>query len=193
VLGDQKVLDILRGTSGNSIVVASTLRRAVATTTLALWPRLERTGEKVHLLSFCQEISRNVDTASLSPKGTVADLPFNRVAPHCSESKCNAGVFNATMNQGNKSLGYRGKQRIEDFNKWAFECHEDTIIVGGHSLWFKTFFNLYLPYGLDHKAKTHKLTNSGVVVFNLHKVKNEKSYFIDPQSLQTVYGGYTMK
>eukprot|EP00981_Chlorochromonas_danica_P009909 scaffold2913_cov181-Ochromonas_danica.AAC.3 len=73
----------LRGEGRSSIVVSSTLRRAVATTTVALWPRVERRHEKIHILSSLQEISRNVDTYSLSAAEKLADLPFNRITPHC--------------------------------------------------------------------------------------------------------------
>jgi hypothetical protein len=191
---EKELLDVMRGKTGTSIIVSSILRRAIATTTLAVWPRIERTGEKIHLLSHLQEISRNVDTCALSQANTVADLPFSRVSPHCGGSDtCNSGSFNTSLNHGSKALGVKGKGRIEDFNKWAMECTEDTIIVGGHSLWFKQYFNLYLPFDSSHRAKDEKLTNSGVVAFTLHKVKGEKAFYVDPASLQTVYGGYTKK
>ena len=178
---EKELLNIIRGNVGSSIIVSSILRRAIATTTLAVWPRIERTGEKIHLLSHLQEISRNVDTCALSKPNTVADLPFSRVSPHCGGSdSCNASSFNTSLNHGSKALSVRGKSRIEDFNKWAMECSEDTIIVGGHSLWFKQFFNLYLPFDCKHRAKDEKLTNSGVVAFTLHKLKGEKAYYVDP-------------
>ena len=191
---EKKLLNIMRGTEGTSIIVSSILRRAIATTTLAVWPRVKRTGEKIHLLSYCQEISRNVDTCALSQKNTVADIPFSRVSPHCGGSDvCNASLYNTTLNLGSKALSVRGKNRIEDFNRWAMECAEETVIVGGHSLWFKQFFNLYLPFDSTHRAKTEKLTNSGVVAFTLYKLKGEKAYYVDPASIETVYGGYTKK
>ncbi len=192
---EKEILNILRGKEGtSSIIVSSILRRAIATTTLAVWPRIERTGEKIHLLSNLQEISRNVDTCALSQANTVADIPFSRVSPHCGGSKsCNASSYNTSLNHGSKALSVKGKNRIEEFNKWAMECAEDTIIVGGHSLWFKQFFNLYLPFDSTHRAKNEKLTNSGAVAFTLHKLKGEKAFYIDPLSIQTVYGGYTKK
>lgn len=194
----RELLSILRGdanASSTSIVVSSILRRAIATTTLALWPRLNRNDEKMNLMTPCQEISRNVDTCSIAPANSVPDLPFSRIAPHCGgHDKCDTRLFNTSMNTGNKTLGNKGKDRIEEFNKWAFECEEDTIIVGGHSLWFKSYFNLYLPYSSTHKAKTDKITNSGVIAFTIHKsAGGGKDYFIDPESIETVYGGFTKK
>jgi hypothetical protein len=71
----------------SSVIVTSTLRRAVSTTVLCLWPRIEKNNEKVHLLSSLQEISRNVDTRALSNANAIANLPFERVIPHC-KSTC---------------------------------------------------------------------------------------------------------
>lgn len=190
----QGMVNVLRGTEGTSVVVSSTLRRAIATTTLALWPRIKRNDEKIALMSHCSEISRNVDTYAISPKNTVADLPFSRVAPHCDgEQSCNAGIYNASLNLGPKSISVPGKSRIEEFNKWAMESQEDNIIVGGHSLWFKQYFNLYLPFDSTHTAKKEKIVNSGVVAFDLYKLKGEKAYYIDPNSMEVVYGGFTKK
>jgi len=187
----KEILAILRGEKGSSTIVSSTLRRAISTTTLAIWPRIQRTGEKIHLLSYAQEISRNVDTCSLSATNTVPDLPFSRVVPHCAD--INTSAFNTSLNLGNKGLKFYGKSRIESFNKWLFECNEDTIIVGGHSLWFKCFFNLYLPFESTHRSKSEKLTNSGVIAFNIHKANDQKSYMIDENSIETIYGGFTKK
>ena len=143
------------------------------------------------MLSHLQKINRNVDTCALSKPNTVADLPFSRVSPHCGGSdSCNASSFNTSLNHGSKALSVRGKSRIEDFNKWAMECSEDTIIVGGHSLWFKQFFNLYLPFDCKHGAKdeAHQLGGGGIHRISL---KEKKAYYVDPASIQTVYGGYT--
>ena len=42
-----------------------------------------------------------------------------------------------------------------------------TIIVAGHSLWFKEFFKLYLPKAADHTCKKKKIVNCGAVGFTL--------------------------
>ena len=181
-----------------SLIVSSCLRRAVATTTLALWPRLHRSGDKIHILSSLQEISRNVDTFALSAPNTVADLPFNRIAPHCGgEGKFSAErVYETSQNFGNKSRDFYGIKRLRAFGEWAMSQHEETIIVGGHSLWFKNFFQTFLPHACTHDAKSKKITNSGVVSFTLHAAKGEDGvlqYRIDPASIQTIFGGFTTK
>mmetsp|Transcript_22560 Transcript_22560/g.37670 ORF Transcript_22560/g.37670 Transcript_22560/m.37670 type:complete len:352 (-) Transcript_22560:525-1580(-) len=186
---------------GSSIIVSSCLRRSIATTTLALWPRLAKTGEKVHILSSLQEISRNVDTYAISTPHTVADLPFDRLTPHCQGKDGTPfdplQVYEASQNFGTKRLDFYGIKRLRAFGDWAMQQSEDLIIVGGHSLWFKCFFQTFLPHGVDHDAKKKKITNSGAVAFTLQVAKNEQDgtsqYRIDPASLRTVYGGYTAK
>jgi hypothetical protein len=187
----KELLATIRGEVGNSVLVSSPLRRAISTLTLAVWPRMQRRAEKIELLSYAQEISRNVDTCALSGVKGVPELPFSRIAPHC--AGVGAANYNAALNLGNKSLKNTGKMRIEAFNKWLFESPHDTVIVGGHSLWFKHFFNLCLPFAADHRAKTDKMTNSGVIVFDIYKANNGKAVCIDPASIDVVYGGFTKK
>lgn len=195
-----KLLKIIRGDPGEkSLIVTSSLRRAVATTTLALWPRVDKNKEKIHLLSCLQEISRNIDTFQLSPPQGIADLPFERLYPHCG-GQANfspLAVYDTSANFGNKTYAFYGAKRLQAFCEWAFQQKDvDTIIVGGHSLWFKYFFQTYLPHHFNHDAKTKKLTNSGMVAFELHAHElesGEEGFRIDPDSLATVYGGYTSK
>eukprot|EP01039_Chlorochromonas_danica_P003907 gene3907-4270_t len=189
----------LRGEGRSSIVVSSTLRRAVATTTVALWPRVERRHEKIHILSSLQEISRNVDTYSLSAAEKLADLPFNRITPHCggTENFRPDQVYDTSNNFGNKSFSFYGIKRLLAFNEWAFKREEETIIVGGHSLWFKHFFQTFLPHSCHHEAKSKKMTNSGVVAFSLQQTFDTEDglprYRIVPESVTVVYGGFTTK
>lgn len=190
------IIDELRGRSGSSIVVTSTLRRAIATTTLALWPRIQRTHEKIMVLSSLQEISRNVDTRALSNAKQLADLPFDRISKKLEGFGNPDEIYDVNENHGNKSRSFYGIKRLRAFGEWAFQRSESTIIVGGHSLWFKHFFNTYLPHESDHPARTKKITNSGVVAFTVHRGQGpdgQALFRIDPNSIQVVYGGFTTK
>jgi hypothetical protein len=182
---------------GSSTIVSSSLRRAIATTTLGLWPRLSRTGDKIHILSSLQEISRNIDTYALAPAGGIADLPFKRIAPHCGGDKFDARkVYELSQNFGNKKRDFYGIKRLRAFGEWAMSQPEEVIIVGGHSLWFKYFFQTYLPHASTHDAKDKKITNSGVVSFTLQSAKGDdgtQQFRIEPASIQTIYGGFTTK
>lgn len=196
-----RLLKIIRGDSDEkSVIVSSTLRRAVATTTLGLWPRINKTQERISLLSMLQEISRNVDTYQLSPMKSIADLPFERILPHCGGKDgvfSIDAVYDTTENFGTKTRSFYGIKRLEAFADWVFKQPDDvtTIIVGGHSLWFKYFFQTYLPHSTKHDAKTKKISNSGMVAFTLHahEDKIKKQYRIDPATIATIYGGFTSK
>mmetsp|Transcript_20096 Transcript_20096/g.28884 ORF Transcript_20096/g.28884 Transcript_20096/m.28884 type:complete len:355 (+) Transcript_20096:110-1174(+) len=188
---------VINGSADSSVIVASNLRRAIATTTVALWPRLQRTREKIHILSNLQEISRNIDTKALASRGTIPDL--HRIADHLNDPtdfKVEE-VYDVTENLGNKTSYFNGGKRLKAFNDWAFKRDESTIIVGGHSLWFKYYFQTYLPHSSDHPAKSKKMANSGLVSFTLERWVDESGnllgYRADPTSIRTVYLGFMAK
>ena len=69
----------------------------------------------------------------------------------------------------------------------------DHVIVGGHSLWFKSYFQNFLPFSSNHVAKQKKIINGGVVAFDLVKVTTTQygdKYMVDPNSIKVVYGGF---
>jgi hypothetical protein len=194
-------MGVLRGDEGapSSVIVASCLRRAVATTTLALWPRLCRKREKICILNSLQEISRNIDTQSLSNPKELTDLPNSRLLPHCQTKDPNFALnmaFDTTENFGNKTRSNYGIKRLRTFGEWAFKREESAVIVGGHSLWFKHFFQTFLPFNFNHDAKNKKITNSGIVSFKLYRAEGSDgtaAYRIDPESIRVLYGGFTVK
>jgi hypothetical protein len=191
--------DIINGKSltSTSVIVSSNLRRAIATTTVILWPRLQRTHEKILILSNLQEISRNIDTKALAGRGVIPDL--HRVGEHVTDSSLfkPEELYDVTENLGNKTSYFNGIKRLKAFNDWAFKRSESAVIVGGHSLWFKHFFQVYLPFSSTHVAKTQKIVNTGVVSFTLQKYSDRQGtllgYRIEPTSIQTVYGGFMVK
>merc|ERR1712202_73991 len=50
-------------------IITSNLRRAITTTIIALYDRLELSSEKLHTMSELQEITRNVDSFCITPIG----------------------------------------------------------------------------------------------------------------------------
>jgi len=107
-------------------------------------------------------------------------------------------IFNNQMDMslhsGNKPLNTNGLLRMDAFNEFVFSSSvmEDHVIVGGHSIWFRSFFKTFLPSGVDHKAKNRKIVNAGVVAFDLLQLKTPKGnkYMVDPKSIRVVYGGF---
>ena len=72
------------------------------------------------------------------------------------------------------------------------------MIVGGHSLWFRSFFRAYLPRSVPHgslaeKAKLKKMVNAGVVAFDLVQgtlPNGMPGFVIDADSLDVIAGGF---
>lgn len=87
-------------------------------------------------------------------------------------------------------------QTFQEFCDWTFERPEDSIIVGGgHSLYNREFFRTFLPHSFPHDAKNKKMVNCGVVRFTLARGTHNGRvmYRIVPDSVKTVYGGFTSK
>lgn len=104
--------------------------------------------------------------------------------------------FDATANGGNKTIDRPGFQRLHDFANWAAERPEGTIVVAGHSLWFRSFCQVFLPAASDHPSKRRKIVNCGVVGMTLQMLRDYDGavhYRIDPASIAVVYGGFATK
>ncbi|CAE8584677.1 unnamed protein product [Polarella glacialis] len=180
----------LRKICENAVFVCSCLRRA-ATTTLIGFKRSLKGGRPVWVLSCLQEISRNVDTLSLA-------------LPHCPPPvrDCDASTgLQCNFNLGNKGLSSNGGVRLQSFCEWVFsDCSpaalQPTVVVGGHSLWFQTFFQAYLPHSAYHQCKHAKLVNCGAVMFDLELLQSSDGrleYRVVLDSLATLYGGFEEK
>jgi len=196
-LSTEDLVAIIRGETKNSVVVSSILRRAISTGLLTLSTRLINTpsSDKVKLMTCLQEISRNVDTLSVTPANTLPLIPVKE------EKEKHIGDIIAdfyrtrldkTFNKGNKTLKMKAGVRQKEFTKWAFEQNYETIIVCGHSLWFREFFKSFLPKSSSHQAKLLKMQNCGVVAFDVYKTKGGVVR-IDEASIKEVYGGFEQK
>ena len=186
---------ILRGESPKpSILVSSNLRRALTTAVLTFRERLSKTEEKISLIPHLQEISRNPDALSIIPPFGAPSLSFAEEG-HADVDrirKVYATQVDPSFNFGNKSPKFSGQTRLNAFATWVFTQPHDVIAVG-HSLWFRSFFQEYLPLKDSHPAKDRKLTNCGAVGLTLEKLtlKDGSSiYRIDKESIALVYGGF---
>jgi len=97
------------------------------------------------------------------------------------------GGMQASFNMGNKGLQMHGGQRLEAFCEWVFsDCSpaamQPTLVVGGHSLWFRTFFQAYMPHASYHECKQQKIANCGIVMFDLEQLEAPES--------GSLYGGF---
>lgn len=197
------IVSIMRGDAGESIVVSSILRRAISTGVLCLSTRLLKTPskDKIQLMTSLQEISRNVDTLSLTPPRSNPQVPLKEAA--MKQMGDLVSFFYRTRlstmhNKGNKTLKMKAKDRQRDFTSWVFKQNTpapDAIIVCGHSLWFREFFKTYLPKGCTHEAKSLKMANCGVVAFDFYKIRvgDTDVLRIRPEGIKTIYLGFEGK
>jgi hypothetical protein len=97
---------------------------------------------------------------------------------------------------GNKPVTTNGLKRMTAFTKIIFDdIDKEAVIATGHSLYFKAFFQTFLPYSFDHVAKKKKLINCGMVSFTFERIlvdeKNKLwAHRIVPNSIVTLHGGF---
>ena len=192
------------GPNTTSVVVSSNLIRAVETVTLALADRLAATGEQVHIRSELQEISRNLDAVALAPPLSGPPLPRSVIAREQGDADLDFdSLYCAAGNRGNKAILGHPRHRMARFAAFCFgdsdvdslECLRRggaTVIAAGHSLWFKTFFRMYIDKSARHAAKERKISNAGVVAFTLERglVGGCFLYRIRPESIRILRGAF---
>lgn len=182
--------------SPSSQLVSSNLRRAISTMALGFQDRLDKQlpDDSILIVPELQEISRNPDALSITPAGGEL-LPSwsDRDVPHCDFDRVFSKQVDLSLNKGNKPVNTNGLKRLRAFCNLAFtNIERDIIIVGGHSLWFRSFFRTYLPRTFEHVSKKKKLVNGGCVSFTLKRVsmQGDFEYMIDPRSITVLYGGF---
>jgi len=184
--------------TNHSIIVSSNLRRALATVAIGLKHRLAATGEQILIHSACQEISRNIDCYASATAGAVPHMEgadcgdAAKLMTLPGQTQYSKDIFNPAMNSGQKPLDETGLQRLQDFVEWCFSRPESTIIVAGHSLWFRSFFRVFYDHSKDHPGKDCKMVNGGVVSFTLNRGEhnNKSCYWIEPETIKTIIGGF---
>jgi len=196
----------LRRLCVSAVFTCSSLRRAASTAILG-FVRFLGGGRPVWVLSCLQEISRNVDTLALAAPCCAPCLPeagavIGAGAVGCGSAALPTQCLQAAFNKGNKSLGSHGAHRLEAFCDWVFSpcgpaALQPNVVVTGHSLWFRTFFQAYLPHSVYHECKQAKIVNCGVVAFDLELLQNPgggpHEYRVVPESIVTIKGGFEGK
>jgi len=196
---EDSIIRIMRGDkeAPPSKLVSSNLRRAISTMAAAFHDRLQKTpSDSILILPSLQEISRNPDTLSLS-------LPFSPILASwiekqrrdvCDFESILAKRVDVSLNSGNKPVSTNGLKRMLEFCNTVFSSSikEDYVVVGGHSIWFRSFFKTFLPSTSMHVSKRRKIVNAGCVSFSLMtaEVGGKKHYMIDESSIQVIYGGF---
>jgi hypothetical protein len=190
---DEEWGPILQGRSSSikSILCASNLRRALSTGTIAFWQRMKRTQERMHILSSLQEVTFNIDGVALAkPHSAPLLANVEMEALHVSRKDFNPErYFDASRNDGDKPISGKGIDRMLAFAKWS--------IAAGHSLYFRFFFQTFLPTTSSHQAKKDKMANGALVAFTLSEGIDQGSgkifYVIDEESIKVLHNGFEGK
>lgn len=193
---EAEIIKIMRGEAKSSLIVSSNLRRAISTVAAAFSERFKRRpDDKIVVIPSLQEISRNPDTLSITPAHeTVTASWIEKDSNICNFQEIFDKNSDMKLHVGNKPLSTNGLKRMIEFCKYSFEVQEEALIVGGHSIWFRSFFRTFLPYTVDHASKNRKVVNCGAVAFTLLKKKgsdNNPVFVVDPDSVTVIYGGFS--
>eukprot|EP00048_Salpingoeca_helianthica_P015900 m.229267 g.229267 ORF g.229267 m.229267 type:complete len:336 (-) comp17712_c0_seq1:24-1031(-) len=188
---------ILRGDESkvSCVIVASNLRRAISTALHAFWDRLHTKEERVLVLPCLQEITVNPDALAISPpfSGPVLSELEPRRSDGTNIERGYRAMVDMSQHTGNKTVDSTGLDRMLQFNEWLFGANTaDMVVAVGHSLWFKSYFNEFLPSAVTHELKTNKLPNCGMVEFEIEcaTVVNQVTqsscayYRVDPVSIK---------
>jgi hypothetical protein len=191
-------LKVLRADPGapSSKILCSSLRRATSTLAGGFRDRLaRRPDDKILVITALQEISRNPDTLSITPAHTPIQASWiEKTSKVCDFQDIFNTQTDMSLHVGNKPLNTNGLKRMLDFCEFVYSpsVKEDFVIVGGHSIWFRNFFQMFLPYSVHHVSKNKKIVNGGIVTFDLMKAETRRgpSYMVDPKTIRVVYGGF---
>jgi len=189
---------VLRGSEGDSVLVSSNLRRALSTCTIGMWERVQRTQEKIHILSSLQEVTFNIDGVALAKPQGFPELCNEELGAFgmTKDGFAPARYYNSSENDGDKPVNSHGIDRLKEFCAWCFRRDESTIVAAGHSLYFRYFFDTFLPKASAHVSRKLKMQNCAVVAFTLQKgrMKNGKTWYrIDEKSIRNLYLNFEQK
>jgi len=194
-------LNILRGDHEEKTkIVTSNLRRAITTTIIALYDRLEKSTEKLYTMSELQEITRNVDSLCISPIGS-PPMPSQLELTLKDTIGVDMPEFlgrrvDASGHIGTKGIFSTGAIRIDKFINSIFESNQEYFIVGGHSLYFKEIFKGYLPKHSNHTGKKNKMKNGAAVGLQIGEYKNDEGEIIHQiieNSVRVIHLGFGTK
>jgi hypothetical protein len=175
-------------------------------------PSLQEISRNPDTLSITPPSSSSSNSSNSTTTTTVPTIQASWIEKQYTSISFQS-IFNnqidMSLYKGNKPLDTNGLKRMKEFCEFIFSSSsassasaaaptpqpikEQHIIVGGHSIWFKYFFQTFLPYSVQHPSKQKKIVNCGIIVFDLLKAETKRGpmYMIDPKTIKTIYGGYS--
>lgn len=189
----------------DSLIVCSNLRRAMATAAIGLAPRTKVTGERIIIDSSLQEGSRNIDAQCFNTfKQKLISSPVHIWKTALAQS----AVFDPKFNMGNKSNTSTVYLRMDDFVRHVFGGSQDggyvpsaggtnadvrTVVVVGHSGWFRSFFRRFLPESSTHISKIKKLETSACICVELIRDEATGLVYIEETSIRPIFKNFAKK
>jgi len=189
-----KYFRILKG-SEKSRIITSDLRRAITTTSIALYDRLKKEvqprirTEKMLLLPFLREASRNVDAFCITPMNSLPDHSLLAYNMESIKEKFPEVAYIERLETLETKALQNDQDRMNNFIDFIFNSEFDNFIVGGHSHYFREFFKRYLPSQSEHEGKKSKMANAAAVGLEIVKYSNTAKpvYQINEESIQCVH------
>ena len=134
-----------------------------------------------------------MDTLSITPPNTQVNASWIEREQLPSVQAVFQNQVDMSLHTGNKPMDTNGMRRMEAFNDWVFTLREyDTVICGGHSLWFRSYFRAFLPGRVEANCKSKKMVNGGCVGLTVERVRDGGGvwrYRIKEGSVKVCYGG----
>jgi hypothetical protein len=148
----------------------------------------------MHCIAF-HTFSRNPDALSITPAHAQIHASWiDKTSKICDFQDIYTNQVDMSLHNGNKPINTNGLKRMNLFCDFLFSpsVMEEYAIIGGHSLWFQSFFQTFLPHDVQHLSKKNNIVYGGVVAFELIKASTKQGpkYMIDPKSIDVVYGGF---
>merc|ERR1719499_38684 len=146
------------------VIVASPLRRAISTLLYGI--NTVKMNQPIIILKCLQEMTRNFDGVPLA--GSKNSIPvLHRDEKDLEDEYKKLDLQHYVGRHGFWGTNQQCTDRIFDFAEWVFDSSNqelETIIVGGHSLWFRRFFQAFAS-DESHPSRRKKMPNAKIVKF----------------------------
>ncbi|KYN95707.1 hypothetical protein PGSY75_1409600 [Plasmodium gaboni] len=156
-------IDILNNNKYESVLLCSDLRRTISSCFISFYNRINKNNEEIHVLNSLQEISRNPDCVPLMKY-------YNKYVTTDIEKFLHKDVEKLFRKNIKFNKNFTRNSFLDTLD-YIFNHDKNIFIIFGHSLWFMNFFKYFLKE--SHKAKTSKLKNASILVFNVFKYEND--------------------
>lgn len=198
------VVSVLQGNNtSSSIIISSTLRRALETVSIALWSRIDKSNERIRMNDSIREISPNLDCKILNNESKIPDmsgsdcLQAHKLIAHFSRDYGYepTKIFEPVRKKMNRNRENNQNDQLEVVEN-LFSLRHEVIIMCGHSLWFRNFFRNFIGRNINHISKNRKIENCGVVAFKMICGVDESSkirYQIDHKTITPIFLGFKGK